>query len=125
LLKLPDIQAWIGPLDQGAFQFPWEHPDPRLDRLHKAVRAAVEDAASTGETPDVTFDCLGALAYDIAGRRPPTASLRRPYPNHPPRLTEAWFCCAEPTEGQCRPLQVNEQNPTVSEGAWSDLKETA
>jgi radical SAM superfamily enzyme YgiQ (UPF0313 family) len=125
LLKLPDIQAWIGPLDQGAFQFPWEHPDPRLDRLHKAVRTAVEDAANTGETPDVTFDRLRALAYDTAGRRSPAASLGRPHTNHPPRLTEAWFCCAEPTEGQCRPLEVNEQNTTAPEQAWPDLKETA
>ena len=28
----------------------------------------------------------------------------------PPRLTEAWFCCAEPTEGQHRPLRMQEHD---------------
>jgi len=108
LLRRPDVRALIGPLDQAAFQYPWKHSDPRMDALHKVVSAAVEEAAKTDQDHIVTFDRLRVLAYDMAGRTPPPASPRGPS-RRLPRLTEAWFCCAEPTEGQGRPLRVKEQ----------------
>jgi len=110
LLKRSDIRSLIGPLDQAAFQYPWTHPDPCMDTLHKAASVAVEHAANTGEEQDVTFDRLRSMAYDIAGRTPPHVSTRAPHRRRPPRLTEAWFCCAEPTEGQHRPLRMQEHD---------------
>jgi radical SAM superfamily enzyme YgiQ (UPF0313 family) len=92
-------------LDQANFQHRWRHPDPRMDRLHQTVTAAVEEAVRAGdETADI-FVRVRGLAHQAAGRPVPTFSIpsRRAFP--PPRLTESWFCCAEPTNAQLRPLK--------------------
>ncbi len=110
LLAQSGIQRFLGPLDQPGFQHQWTHPDERMDRLHRMVSEAVEQASVTGEDPAITFDRLWALAYQVAGRQSVVAgsstarSLER---CRSPRLTEPWFCCAEPTAGQFGPLRTN------------------
>lgn len=100
---------FLGPLDQANFQYQWTHPDPRMDELHRQVSKAVEEAVRAEEDPAVTFEKLHGLALRIAGRPLPPGRSRRPDSRsrtRPPRLTEPWFCCAEPTQGQFRPLQT-------------------
>ena len=96
------VRRFLGPLDQGGFQYHWTHPDPRVDRLHASISVAVEDAAKRGEDARVTFDRLRTLAYRMADRDPPAAcpSCAPVEKARPPRMTEPWFCCAEPTMGQ-------------------------
>lgn len=109
LLARSDVRRFLGPLDQAGFQYQWTHPDPRMDKLHREVSAAVEAAATTSEDPVTTFDRLRAIAYRFADRQPaaPTASRTPSRDRHrPPRLTEPWFCCAEPTERQLHPLHT-------------------
>ena len=56
-----------------------------------------------------TFDRIRMVAYEMAGYRAESsqrAMARRLERPKPPRLTEAWFCCAEPTAGQFMPLQM-------------------
>jgi len=112
LLAQSGLQRFLGPLDQAGFQHQWTHPDERMDRLHRMVSAAVEQASLTGEDPAITFDRLRALGFQVADRqpvlaaRPTSRSLER---RRPPRLTEPWFCCAEPTAGQFGPLQMEGQ----------------
>jgi len=113
LLNRPEIHRFLGPLDQAGFQYHWTHPDARMDTLHRAASAAVEEAANTGEDAAVTFDRLRALAHGIADRQPPVCGVSSARPRNrgrPPRLTESWFCCAEPTEGQFRPLRMKEHD---------------
>ena len=107
LLSRPEIHRYLGPLDQAGFQYHWSHPDIRMDTLHQQASAAVEEAATNAQDPMVTFDRLRALAYDIAGKPLPDSSVSQAQPrerHRVPRLTEPWFCCAEPTEGQFRPI---------------------
>jgi radical SAM superfamily enzyme YgiQ (UPF0313 family) len=96
------IQACLGPLDQPAFQYHWRHPDPRMDDLHPRVSTAVEKAG--GDPVEVTFERLWGLAAEVAGRpRPALSAQDRRFVNGnrtPPRMTESWFCCAEPTPMQ-------------------------
>src|SRR5436309_8068987 len=54
LLTRSDVRRFLGPLDQAGFQYQWTHPDPRMDKLHREVSAAVEAAASTSEDPAAT-----------------------------------------------------------------------
>lgn len=107
LLTRPDVQAHLGPLDQAAFQYRWVHPDARMDRLHREASGLVEDSAKSGEALSVTFDRLRALACTTAGRMPP-GHRRARRPGMAPRMTESWFCCAEPTTGQLRALHGKE-----------------
>ena len=107
LLDKSDIQRFLGPLDQAGFQYSWTHPDERMDRLHQAVRAIVEASAKDEEDAMVTFGRIRAMADDIAGRHAEASTrtrVHRPDRPKPPRLTESWFCCAEPTTQQFRPL---------------------
>ncbi len=107
LLDKSDIQRFLGPLDQAGFQYPWTHPDERMDRLHQAVRAIVEASAKEEEDAMVTFGRIRAMADEIAGRQTESSTRTRAHRADrpkPPRLTESWFCCAEPTTQQFRPL---------------------
>ncbi|MGH7262050.1 MAG: radical SAM protein, partial [Nitrospiraceae bacterium] len=105
LLDHSDIRNFIVSLDQAEFQYRWAHPDERMDRLHGMVSAAVEEAAKSGEDPRETFQRVRALASGMAGRPAPAVrAVSHPH-YRPPRLTEPWFCCAEPTAQQVRSLR--------------------
>lgn len=109
LLGTSQIPQLLGPLDQASFQYPWKHPDERMDRLHHATMAIVEAAAEDEPNVMETFDRIRMVAYEMAGYRAESsqcAMARRLERPKPPRLTEAWFCCAEPTAGQFMPLQM-------------------
>jgi radical SAM superfamily enzyme YgiQ (UPF0313 family) len=101
------VRRFLGPLDQGAFQYGWTHPDPRMDDLHGRISLAVEQAAQRGDEPNETFDRLRAIACAVAGRPIPVKPSSRPRNSRLPRLTESWFCCAEPTKEQLVMVRQN------------------
>lgn len=107
LLEGSDIARYLRGLDQANFFHRWSHPDLQMDELHEKASRRVEEAASRDEDPYVTFGAIRALALHAAGL-PERRSSRRPGGNRqrPPRLTESWFCCAEPTREQFAPLAV-------------------
>jgi hypothetical protein len=94
LLKRPAVQPFLGPLDEAAFSYRWNHPDPRMDALHQDVTQFVEAAAKTDEDPALTFERLWALASALRDGRQPVAVERHilAQRSRPPRLTEPWFC---------------------------------
>ncbi len=110
LLDQSDIGTFLHPLDQANFQYHWSHPDARMDRLHELATAAVQEGTQKDEGPDAMFQRLRELAYEISGRPVPAASHDRLNGQEKaPRLTESWFCCAEPTQEQLRPLRTTGQ----------------
>ncbi|MFP5261037.1 MAG: CUAEP/CCAEP-tail radical SAM (seleno)protein [Blastocatellia bacterium] len=94
LLARPDTAGWLGRLAQESFTYEWEHPDPRMDELHRQVSALVEQAARRDEDPAMTFYRVRQLAYQARGDRDSVPSMPdiAPLRARPPRLTEAWFC---------------------------------
>jgi hypothetical protein len=87
----------LSPTDgDGDLAVPWASADPAVDRLHAEVSGFVEDSLAAGNPPETTFSGVRNVAYAACGRPPPPPSRvpRRP------RLSEPWFCCAEPTQGQ-------------------------
>jgi radical SAM superfamily enzyme YgiQ (UPF0313 family) len=106
LLSHPAMKPHLGPLIQESFTYQWTHPDPRMDQLQRRVSKVVENSTEIGEDTEITFYRVRELAYATRDNRPlievnhsPRSERRRP-----PRLTEPWFCCAEPTEGQFNSL---------------------
>jgi hypothetical protein len=91
LLGDRDVAAAIDAYDPDRLSYVWRSPDPAIDELQRAVAAAVErDAgAPIATTYARVREVLGAPPRDVCCAGSPR-----------PRLTEAWFCCAEPTEGQ-------------------------
>jgi hypothetical protein len=76
---------------------PWASP---LDGLQSRLGELVE--ASTDRPAVEVFRAVAAEVRLAAGLDPEVGPLDEGAGR--PRLTEAWFCCAEPTCGQLLPL---------------------
>jgi hypothetical protein len=102
LLSRPGIAPYLGTLEPAAFTYRWNHPDPRMDRLQRDTMTIVERGAQGDADAAVTFDAIFAAASALAGETalpaPPGRAAARA--SRSPRLTEPWFCCAEPPESQ-------------------------
>jgi radical SAM superfamily enzyme YgiQ (UPF0313 family) len=97
LLELDDVRALVDPFDPVALAFPWRHPDGRMDALQRRVASIVGDANGTPRHEIAHAIAAAIAAVDPAVRVP----LRADAPSSGvPHVTEPWYCCAEPTEGQ-------------------------
>lgn len=85
----PEMIPHRGELDEAAFTYRWEHPNPCMDQLHKDVSQLVERDAEAGEDPAATFYRIMDLAH---GREPETVCSLAPDRERVPRMTETWFC---------------------------------
>ena len=97
LLELEEVRDLVDPFDPVALAFPWRHPDARMDALQQRIASIVGNANGTprGEIARAIADEIAAV--DSAVRVP----LRADAPSAGvPHVTEPWYCCAEPTEGQ-------------------------
>jgi len=102
LLEEPSLAPYLGPLVQESFSYQWFHPDPRVDELQRVFSREVEQATERHEDPETLFFQLKEIALAAWKERIPERIARRPRADRtrPPRLTESWFCCAEPSENQ-------------------------
>jgi radical SAM superfamily enzyme YgiQ (UPF0313 family) len=92
LLQQEAMRPHLGQLVPDAFYYEWTHPDPRMDRLQRAVSAAVAAAADRREDAAITFHRIRALAEEAAGLVPRPTPAVTPDRRRAPRLTEPWFC---------------------------------
>jgi hypothetical protein len=93
----------------------WRAPDPRLDALQREI-SDIAERAGAGEWPArETYNAVRAAAVAVLGDDSGRATnapehdrgLRSPIPDDErPRLTEAWFCCAEPSGAQMATVGV-------------------
>ncbi len=98
LLELPGFREQLLPFDAGLLGYPWRHRDPRVDRLQRDVQDLVSRCEADGLPRREAFAAVWRMAHDAAGRDVPPLA-----PNlgaEIPRLSEPWYCCAEPTEQQ-------------------------
>ncbi|HTE84653.1 MAG TPA: CUAEP/CCAEP-tail radical SAM protein [Dehalococcoidia bacterium] len=98
LLQLPGFEEKLMPFDPKLLGYPWRHPDPRVDRLQLDLQARVARCEQEGLPRREVFAAIWRMAHEAAGRAAPNlaANLGSPIP----RLSEPWYCCAEPTEAQ-------------------------
>ncbi len=94
LLSQPAIKPYLRPLRPGDFAWPWTHPDPRMDQLHRTVLRVIERAAAQREDPSLTLANIRELAGSARdGREPGTyLPVTSPHKTRAPRPTEPWFC---------------------------------
>lgn len=104
LLDREELRPFLGPLDEAALTYRWTHPDARVDRLYADVCALVERASSKGEDPGTTFREIQDLASTASGADAKAAragvKIAAGRRRLAPRLSESWFCCAEPSREQ-------------------------
>jgi len=99
LLQLPGFREMVETFDTKLLGYPWRHADPAVDALQQAVQAC----AAQGEQQELArkdiFEQIWRLTHAALGRTAPPltqADFGAPIA----RLSEPWYCCAEPTEQQ-------------------------
>jgi hypothetical protein len=111
LLDHPDLAGpgpgGVGPWDPERSTYTWASPDPTVDALQRRIASIVDSEDDAVTVYARVRDAAGAPAVDLThvttGR---------------PRLTETWFCCAEPTDLQLTSIQL------TTTGAQGDSSES-
>jgi hypothetical protein len=106
-LLLDDPELSLDAYDPQLLSYTWRSPDTRVDALQARLASIAEEAAATGEAAGATYirmrrataEAAGAATFDAADVLVGAAAGAGR-----PRLTEPWFCCAEPTAVQFDPL---------------------
>ena len=109
LLDHPEIAPYLGNYDSDRLTYEWQAGDPELDLLHGEFAAIVEADVAADVDSVSTFGTLYRAAAEAAGQSKDLPDLGDVEPR--PRLTEAWFCCAEPTDIQLASVAGSE--PTI------------
>ena len=80
----------------------WQFADPATERLHGELDSIAADASDCGSEAGETLQLMRKTIGGIAKVGLP------PMPSSPPapRLSESWFCCAEPTSGQAAAVRL-------------------
>lgn len=98
LLQLPGFREKLLDFDPALLGYRWRHADPRVDRLQQDVQECVARSEREGLARREVFAAIWCMAHAAAGRR--AACLSGDLGSPIPRLSEPWYCCAEPTEAQ-------------------------
>jgi len=99
LLELPGFQTRIGEFDPKLLGFPWKNPDARVDRLQHEIQELVAQSEAKNLSRREIFARIWGLAHAAWGVDAPVLAdtgVGAPIP----RLSEPWYCCAEPTDQQ-------------------------
>lgn len=101
----PDLSATLTSGTDNLGSVAWRSADPRIDGLQRAIAARAEEGGANSETPPETFAAIWRSAREAGVPLDPLPP--EPRPGHKwlpgpirPHLSEAWFCCAEPTVAQ-------------------------
>lgn len=96
LLNIPGFARQLEEFDPEMLAFPWLNQDKRVDDLHSCVQLLVEKAERS--TRRSIFKSIWRIAHEFVGTTAPQLpdDLGSEIPHH----SEAWYCCAEPTNRQ-------------------------
>jgi radical SAM superfamily enzyme YgiQ (UPF0313 family) len=103
--------------DDAHLGWSWRAPDPRLDVLQEELSEIAQRAASGDWPAQEAHDAVYAAALARLGANPARRSgaaqayrdIASPIAaDERPRLTEGWFCCAEPSGAQMAAIGVPE-----------------
>jgi hypothetical protein len=98
LLDHPDVVPHLGGYDAERASHSWRAADPEMDALQLELAELVEAGVGAGDPVPVLYGRVRAAL----GLAPVPVDEARAVAV--PRLSEPWFCCAEPTAAQLLPL---------------------
>lgn len=95
LADMPEFRPYLRGFDDKALCYRWEHPEPRVDALQRAVEQCVQSQMAEKRGRREIFENVRWLAVEAAG-----GDLDLPLPDAPamvaraaiPYLTEPWYC---------------------------------
>ncbi len=96
LVDHPAIKPYLSHFDAEALTWVWEFEDADSARLQKELDRIASEASDCKEDAADTLAAMRSVVSEVSGvdlgPQPPIGTV--------PRLSESWFCCAEPTVGQ-------------------------
>jgi radical SAM superfamily enzyme YgiQ (UPF0313 family) len=98
LLRLPGFREQLMAFDAKLLGYPWRHADSRVDRLQRDLQALVARCEAENLPRRDVFAAIWRMAHEAAGRTVPALAANLGAPTA--RLSEPWYCCAEPTDAQ-------------------------
>ncbi|MBQ0724817.1 MAG: radical SAM protein [Cycloclasticus sp.] len=98
LLKLPDFSSLIDDFDPITLGYPWRHQQAGVDELQLTVMSIVEAADQNQQDRFDTFKAIWHATHQALNMSSPTLAAHEI--KQVPHLSEAWYCCAEPTNEQ-------------------------
>ena len=99
-LLLADPEVTFGPWDPDLLSFEWHNQDPAIDELQLILATIARQSEATQKNPVQAFHQMREAAYNHFGAKMPEINKISSAIGLKPRLSESWFCCAEPTEQQ-------------------------
>jgi len=100
LLELPEMRAKLGEFDSSALSYQWRHDDPAVDRLCAEIQSLIQREERQTDPQRKSRRAIFARIWDLAHDRPFPADFHFATCGAVPFLSEAWYCCAEPTSEQ-------------------------
>ncbi|HJQ75918.1 MAG TPA: radical SAM protein [Acidimicrobiia bacterium] len=98
----PALQPHLRGYDEPSLTWRWEFADPGTAVLQKELETIAANASDCGQEAVPTLEEMRRAVGSRSGRALMPFRARRPAP----RLTETWFCCAEPTAGQMTSVAI-------------------
>ena len=102
LLNHKAIQPHLGSFDEPALSYTWMDSDQLTASLYHKVRDLIQDSEKNSWNRRITFSHILEATQKICDREIGNGSesfYHLPEPTVP-RMSEPWYCCAEPTEDQ-------------------------
>ncbi len=108
----PAVSPHMTGYQPDALTWEWQFVDPDTELLHKQLDAIAADASDCGAEATATLALMRQAIADANG----LTVGQMPFGSEVPRLTESWFCCAEPTAGQAASvgLKIGNLRPSLS-----------
>jgi hypothetical protein len=96
LVGHPEVAPHLRGYDSDALTWRWDFAHLETEVLHKELEAIAASASDCGQEAVATLEEMRVALTRATGRNLPSLGS----PALGPRLTESWFCCAEPTNRQ-------------------------
>jgi Radical SAM superfamily len=98
----PSLLPHLKGYDNAALTWRWEFADDRTAVLFEDLETIAADASDCGQETAVTLNEMRSAVAHASGRTIPPFV----HGHDVPRLTESWYCCAEPTRAQTVTLTI-------------------
>ncbi|ORU93250.1 MAG: hypothetical protein A6F70_05080 [Cycloclasticus sp. symbiont of Bathymodiolus heckerae] len=95
LLNLSGFKELIGDFDPDTLGYQWQHSHSAVDKLQLDIMTIVEHADQHESTRQQTFASIWQATHDALNTPAPKLTIGSS--KQVPHLSEAWYCCAEPT----------------------------
>jgi len=100
LLELEDLPLTPEVFDRDALSYTWANPDLAVDELANTIQGIVDHGESAGDSRSAIFTQIWQTAHEIDGTDAPALLMTERPKMFVPRMSEPWYCCAEPSREQ-------------------------